>query len=120
MKIETSSPNDGIEKVKEQVEGKKLADNITEKKMKIVNLGKKIKEESHVQKKAEVDEIVLPGKSKSGRLIKPKRFFEDTREEEERRPRKRSRKLLGEASEENSAGSRKKCSQTSTQCAFWS
>ena len=64
-----------------------------------------------------LDEIVLPGKSKSGRLIKPKRFFEDTQEEEKRRPRKRSSKVLGEVSEENSAGSRRKCSRTSTQCA---
>ena len=124
MKIETSSPNDGIEKVKEQVEGNKAAEKVTEYKMKNLMLTRKIKvdelktgESSQVQKKADMDDIVLPGKTKSGRLIKPKRFFEDTREEEERRPRKRSRKLLGEASEENSAGSRKKCSQTSTQCA---
>ena len=116
METEANSSKDGMEKVKEQVEGKKLADSITEKKMKNINLVKKIKEEdSQVQKRAEVDEIVLPGKSKSGRLIKPKRFFEDTQSEEKRRPRKR--KVVGEVSEENSGGSRRKCSRTSTQCA---
>ena len=85
MKIETSSPNDGIEKVKEQVEGNKAAEKVTEYKMKNLMLTRKIKvdelktgESSQVQKKADMDDIVLPGKTKSGRLIKPKRFFEDT------------------------------------------
>ena len=56
-------------------------------------------------------------KSRSGRLIKPKKFFEDTQKEEKRRLRKRPGKCLPEWSEESPAVSRRKCSRTSTQCA---
>ena len=117
-----SSPIDGKEKVKE-IEGES-ADNIQEKKIKRINLAKmkvdvlKTEENPQVKKNDEIDmNIVLPGTSRSGRLIKPKKFFEDTQKEEKKRSRKRTSKFLVESGEERSGGSRSKCSRTSTQCA---
>ena len=69
----------------------------------------KVMENPKVKKIEEIDlNIVLPETSRSGRMIKPKKFFEDTQKEEKRRPRKRPAKNLLESSEESRGVSRRK------------
>ena len=69
----------------------------------------KVMENPKVKKNEEIDlNIVLPETSRSGRLIKPKKFFEDIQKEEKRRPRKRPGKSLLESSEESRGVSRRK------------
>ena len=91
------------EEVDEEFEKKIKLD----KKMNVDEL--KVMENPKVNKNEEIDRnIVLPETSRSGRLIKPKKFFEDTQKEAKRRPRKRPGKSLLESSEESQAVSRRK------------